>query len=136
MNKQIYVSLPVSDVNKSTDFYIKLGFSKQEDWSMEGKVSCMVWSENIYVMLTEKEHYKTYVNNRELIDAKKYSHALLSLTINSKEGVDALVKIATENGGTFYPYDSGMEFMYNMMIEDLDGHVWEAVYMDMSKMTQ
>jgi uncharacterized protein len=134
MNKQIYISLPVSDVGRSTEFYKKLGFTKQEDWSMDGKVACMTWSETVYIMLTAKDHYQTYINGREIVDAKKYSHALLSLTMESREAVDTMVKITVENGGSHYPYNSGMDFMYNMMIEDLDGHVWECVYMDMSKM--
>jgi predicted lactoylglutathione lyase len=135
-NKQIYISFPVSDVNSSTEFYKKLGFTKQEDWSMEGRVSCMMWSENIYIMLTAKDLYKTYINNKEIIDARNSSHSLISLTLNSKEEVDVVVKIANENGGSHYVYNSGMDFMYNMMVEDLDGNTIEFVYMDMSKMTQ
>jgi uncharacterized protein len=133
MDKQIYISLPVSDLVKSTEFYKKLGFTKQEDWSMDGQVACMLWSDAIYVMLTAKEHYQTYINGRVIVDAKKCSQALLSLTLGSREEVDAIVNVANENGGSSYPFHSGMDFMYNIMIEDLDGHVWETVYMDTSQ---
>jgi hypothetical protein len=134
--KQIYISLPVADIAKSTDFYTKLGFSIQPDWSMEGQVSCMKWSETIYVMLCNKELYKTYINGKDIADASKNSHSMMSFTMENRENIDSLVKIATENGGGNYIYNSGMDFMYNMMISDLDGHVFELVYMDMSKFPQ
>lgn len=135
-NKQVYISLPVADLNTSTEFYRKLGFTKQDDWSMEGQVSCMMWSENIYVMLCVKDLFQTYINGRTIVTPKEHSHALPSLTMGSREEVDEKVKIVMENGGSHYVYNSGMDFMYNIMIEDLDGHVFELAYMDMSKMTQ
>lgn len=135
-NKQIYISVPVKDVAASTEFYKKIGFTKQEDWSMDEVVSCMKWSEEIYVMVTATGHYQTYINGKTIVDAKTNSHSLMSLTMNSREEVDAVVKNADENGGGHYVYSSGMDFMYNMMVEDLDGNTIEFVYMDMSKMTQ
>jgi predicted lactoylglutathione lyase len=134
-NKQIYISVPVKDVAASTEFYQKIGFTFQGDWSMDGIVSCMKWSEEIYVVVTSNSHYQTYINGKTIVDAKTNSHSLMSLTMNSREEVDALVKIADENGGSHYAYSSGMDSMYNMMVEDLDGNTIEFVYMDMSKMT-
>jgi predicted lactoylglutathione lyase len=101
---------------------------------MEGVVSCMKWSEEIYIMLTSNEHYQTYINGRKIVEAKTNSHSLISPTMSSREEVDNVVKTADESGGSHYVYNSGMDFMYNMMVEDLDGNVIEFTYMDMSKM--
>ena len=134
--KTIYINLPVLDLEKSTDFYTKLGFVKNNDWS-NADASCMVWSEEITLMLLTRDFYQKFIGTKTIGFPNISSSVLLSVTLNSKEEVDNFVKIAKENGGNAYQVIiPGAEFMYNFEVEDPDGHIWEPTYIDISKMTQ
>jgi uncharacterized protein len=130
MPKMIFVNLPVADVEKSTVFYEALGFSKNEAFSQVGTSSAMVWSDTINFMLLSHARFADFTAKR-IIDAGKEVQALLCLSIDSREGVDSMVAKAAEGGGKADPgpkQDHG--FMYGRSFEDLDGHVFEPMWMD------
>lgn len=128
MAKMIFVNLPVVDVAKATTFYEAIGFEKNADFSNE-VASSMMWSDTITVMLLGHEFYSTFTD-KQIIDAKKQSGALLCLSFDSRDAVDAHTRAAVEAGGRelHEPQDHG--FMYGRAFEDLDGHGWESMWMD------
>ena len=128
MAKQIFVNLPIKDLNKSKEFFTKLGFSFNPQFS-DDKAACMVISENIFAMLLTEPFFKTFTK-KEICDAKKSTEVLIALDANNRKEVDDLVKKAVEAGGSIYtkPQDEG--WMYSHSFADLDGHQWEIVYMD------
>lgn len=131
MTKRIFVNLPVSDLSRSTAFYEALGFGKNAKFSDE-RASCMVWSDDVYVMLLTKEFYKKFTDGKDIIDAKKENGVLLSLSFNGKEEVQHFADNAEAAGGRVYQVDMGVpaEMMFAYEVEDPDGHIWEPHWMD------
>lgn len=127
MPRMIFVNLPVRDVAKATAFYSALGFEQNMDFSNDA-ASSMVWSDAIHVMLLSHEFYATFTPKR-IIDAKTESGALLCLSFDSREDVDAHLQRALSAGAheLHEPQDHG--FMYGRAFEDLDGHGWESMWM-------
>lgn len=130
MAKMIFVNLPVADVAKATAFYEAVGFKKNPMFSNE-QASSMVWSDTIYVMLLGTDFYRTFTT-KEIIDAKTSSGALLCLSFDSRADVDAFTDAAIAAGGRETRDVQDMGFMYSRAFEDLDGHTYEPMYMDMA----
>jgi predicted lactoylglutathione lyase len=133
MTKQIYVNLPVKDLSKATAFYEALGFSKNPMFSDENAAS-MMWSDEIVVMLLTQECYKGFLRDKEIADTTKTSSVLLAISLDSKEEVQKFADTAKANGGDFYKSGPEMpeEMMFSYDVEDLDGHVWEPMWMNLN----
>ncbi|MCB0446883.1 MAG: VOC family protein [Gelidibacter sp.] len=134
MTKQIFVNLPVEDLNKSMDFFKKLGFTFNMQFTDE-KAACLEIGENIFAMLLTKPMFQGFTK-KPISDAKKVTEVLIAIDVETKVEVDTLVKMAVAAGGKTYmaPQDHG--WMYQHGFEDLDGHQWEVFYSDMSKLPQ
>ena len=128
MAKNIFINLPVKDLKRSMDFFQKLGFSFNMQFTDE-KAACLVIGENIYSMLITEPFFKTFTK-KEIADASKSTEVLIAIDVDSKEAVTKLVKKAVEAGGTVYmePKDHG--WMYSHSFADPDGHQWEVLFMD------
>ncbi|MCW3110988.1 MAG: glyoxalase/bleomycin resistance protein/dioxygenase [Segetibacter sp.] len=128
MATKIFVNLPVKDLDKSIEFFTKLGYSFNPQFTDE-KATCMIIGDDIFVMLLVEQFFKTFVPN-EIADATKSIESIICLSAESREKVDELVKKAIEAGGKIYkePQDHG--FMYGHGYQDLDGHLWEIMWMD------
>ena len=134
MATKVFINLPVQNLPDSMNFFQKLGFSFNPQFTDE-KAGCMVVSDSIFVMLLTSTYFKTFINT-EVCDAHKSTEVLIALDANSKEEVTDMVKKAQSLGGKLYaqPQDNG--WMYQHSFSDLDGHKWEIAYMDMSKLPQ
>ena len=132
MHKQIFVNLAVADLPKSRAFFEALGLSFNPQFSND-QGACLVIGENIYAMLLTREFFKTFVD-KEIADSRKTAEVLTCLSCDSRAEVDTVVANAVRAGGKAHrqPQDHG--FMYGHGFEDLDGHIWELAYMDMSAM--
>ena len=128
MHKQIFVNLPVDDLPKSMAFFSALGLSFNKQFTNDSG-ACLVIGENIHAMLLVKPFFKGFTG-KPIADAKATTECLVCLSCESRAEVDALVAKAVAAGGTAprAPQDHG--FMYGHGFEDLDGHIWELVYMD------
>ena len=132
MTKMIFVNLPVTNLTASKAFYTALGFTNNPQFS-DDTAACMVWSENINVMLLTHNKWKTFTSRP--IPPSNASEVMLALSCGSRAAVDAMNDAAAAHGGAadINPkQDHG--FMYNRNLADPDGHVWEAMWMDMSTM--
>jgi predicted lactoylglutathione lyase len=130
MATKIFVNLPVKDLNKSVDFFTKMGYTFNPQFTNEN-ATCMIISEEIYTMLLVEPFFKTFTK-KEICDTGKSIEAIIALSADSRTEVDELVNKAIAAGGTEPKEAQDMGFMYSRMFEDLDGHVWEIFYMDMS----
>lgn len=128
-SKQIFVNLPVKDLNRSIDFFSKLGFDFNPQFTDEN-ATCMIIGENIYAMLLIEPFFKGFIKT-EIADATKSTEVLVGLSAASREEVDEVIRKVQAAGGKAYdPVDHG--FMYSCSFQDLDGHIWELIYMDES----
>jgi len=129
--KQIFINLAVKDLQKSMDFYAALGFSNNPQFSDDtGK--CMVWSENIFVMIMTHEKFKTFAT-KPVADTKSNLAGLFSLSVDSIDEVNNIVTNGLNSGGTEPNEMRDYGFMQQRTIEDPDGHTWEIFYMDITK---
>lgn len=131
MSKMIYINLPVKNLAASTCFYEAIGCEKNEQFS-DHQASSMVWSDAITFQLLANDYFATFTP-KKIADAHATSEVLLALTRDSREEVDAIVAAAAATGGKAdirEPQDMG--WLYNRAFEDPDGHVFEAIWMDMS----
>lgn len=128
MNKQIYVNLPVKDLERSKAFFSALGFVNNPQFT-NADAACMVVSDSIYVMLLTEAFFKGFTP-KAISDAKTSTEVLLCLSCDSRAAVDDMANKAKAAGGSWPnpPKDHG--FMYQHGFEDLDGHMWELVYME------
>jgi uncharacterized protein len=132
MSKMIFVNLPVSDLAASKTFYTAIGFTINPQFS-DDSAACMVWSETINVMLLTHDKWRTFTSRP--IPPTTSSEVMIALSCDSRASVDAMNTAAAANGGTadINPTQD-LGFMYNRNLADRDGHVWEAIFMDMSAM--
>jgi hypothetical protein len=128
MSTKIFVNLPVNDLNKSVEFFTKLGYTFNPQFTDEN-ATCMIISEDIFVMLLIKPFFQTFTK-KEIVNAAKSTEVLICLSAESREAVDEMVSKALSAGGTSpnAPQDHG--FMYSHGYQDLDGHIWEVIWMD------
>lgn len=129
MATQIFVNLPVKDLKKSVDFFTALGYGFNPQFTDEN-ATCMIVSEDrIFVMLLVEKFFKTFTP-KPISDAKASTEVLIALSCESRVQVDEMVKKAVAAGGRTptQPQDHG--FMYQHGYEDLDGHMWELVFME------
>jgi uncharacterized protein len=127
MARQIFVNLPVKDLDRSVAFFTSLGFTFNPDFTDE-TATCMVVSDTIFVMLLTEAKFKTFTP-KAIADATRSTEVLVCLSCESRAEVDDTVRKAVAAGGTTYsePQDHG--FMYAHGFQDLDGHIWELVAM-------
>ena len=134
MPKMIFVNLPVRDLAASTAFYVALGGTVNPQFSDEQTTS-VVLSDAIVVMLLTHDRYRGFTK-RPIGDARRESQALLALSVDTRDAVDATLTRAVAAGGGADPnpaQDHG--FMFSRSIEDPNGYVWEIVWMNMAAQT-
>jgi predicted lactoylglutathione lyase len=129
--KQIFINIPVSDLEKSMQFYLELGFTINPLFT-DIDQKCMFWSDYIYVMLQSRKFSNSYLE-KQIIDARKYQIPSFTLPVESIKKVNEI----TENGikaGALEPVPATIEdFMYLRSIEDLDGYMWGIMFLDVDR---
>jgi uncharacterized protein len=128
MATQIFVNLPVKDLNKSKAFFEKLGYTFNPQFTNE-EGACLVISDTIFVMLLVEPFFKTFIK-KEIADSRKTTEVILAISAESKQKVDEIVDKALKIGGAKSndPQDYG--WMYSRSFQDPDGHLWEIAYID------
>lgn len=131
MSKQVFINLPVSDLQKSTTFYEALGFIKNPDFS-DDNASALQWSDDIMLMILRKDFYQKFIGDRRIADTRATSAALLAISMDSPEAVTQFAETAKANGGDYYSVDMGVpeDMMFGYEVLDPDGNHWEPVWMN------
>ncbi len=134
MGTKIYVNLPVKDLNRSVEFFTNLGFKFNPQFTDEN-ATCMIVGEDIFVMLLVEKFFKTFTK-KEISDATNSTEVIVALSADSRENVDGMISKVIKAGGieSREPQDHG--WMYGRSFQDIDGHLWEVVYMDSSALNQ
>lgn len=134
MSKQVFINLPVKDLNKSMAFYEAIGFANNPQFT-DCTAACMVWSDAIFVMLLTHDKLEQFIS-KTIIDAKQTVGVINALSLDSNDEVNAFTEKAVKAGGREYAEPKDYGFMQQRCVEDLDGHNWEVLYMDLSKFPQ
>jgi predicted lactoylglutathione lyase len=128
MSTKIFVNLPVRDLNKSIEFFTRLGYKFNPQFTDE-TATCMIVAGDIFVMLLTHAKFQEFTP-KPICDATKSTEVLVCLSCDSKEAVDDLVKKAIAAGGKTHAEPKDYGFMYQHGYMDLDGHIWELIHMD------
>ena len=128
MAKKIFVNLPVKDLNKTVEFFTKLGFEFNPQFTDEN-ATCMIVNKDIFIMLLVEKFFKTFTK-KEICDTRKDTEVIIALSTESREKVDQMINDVIEAGGkeSRKPQDHG--WMYGRSFQDINGHLWEIIYMD------
>jgi uncharacterized protein len=132
---KIFVNLPVSDLKKTMNFFSELGFKFNPMFTDEN-AACMVISEDIYAMLLVEKFFKSFIPDKEICDAKKNAEAIVALSTKSRKEVDELIRKVVAAGGSEYREAQDYGWMYGRAFQDINGHIWEVVYMDMNSIPE
>jgi uncharacterized protein len=133
MSKMIFVNLPVADLDAAKAFYEAIGAVNNPQFTDE-TAACMVFSDTIHVMLLTHDKYAQFTD-KTIADAHKTSQVLIAISADSRAGVDEIAGKALAAGGREPREAQDYGFMYSRTFEDLDGHTWEPMYMDMDAFT-
>ena len=134
MAKDFWLNLPVKDISRSKAFFTQLGFQFNPHYNNPNSACLLVGEKNIVVMLFEEPAFKGFISGN-VADTRQGAEVLLSFDAQSKEEVDELVKKVIAAGGRSDHKPSEMTgWMYGCVFTDLDGHRWNILHMDMSKM--
>lgn len=132
MATKMFVNFAVKDLKNTMDFFSKLGFLYNPQFT-DDNAACMVINDDCSVMLLAEAFFKTFTK-KELVDAHKSTEALIAISADSKDKVNEILDKALAMGATEVrePQDHG--FMFGRSFSDLDGHIWEIIWMDQSVM--
>ncbi len=128
MNRNIFVNLPVRDLDRSKAYFAKLGYTFNAQFT-DQTAACMVISENIYAMLITHARFADFTV-KAIADSNKTTEVLIALSCDSKEEVAQIANKALAAGASEAKEPQDYGFMVVRSINDLDGHIWEYMWMD------
>ncbi|GAA4332803.1 VOC family protein [Mucilaginibacter gynuensis] len=134
MAKQIFVNLPVKDLNRSVEFFTAIGYTFNPQFTNEN-ATCLILGDNIFAMLLVEPFFQSFTK-KDIVDTAKGNEVIVCLSADSRDEVDAFVSKAVAAGGTVAGEKEDHGWMYGHGFQDLDGHLWEMSYMDMSALPQ
>ena len=130
--RQLFVNLPVENLDRTIAFFTALGFGFNPKFTDEN-ATCLVISEHIQVMLLTKPFFAGFTK-KPVADARAATETLLAISCESREEVDTMMAKAVAAGAATPMEIKDYGFMYQHGFEDLDGHQWEVFWMDESAM--
>lgn len=135
MPTKIFVNLPVKDLDRSVDFFTKIGYTFNTQFINENATCMIIEDPSIYVMLLTEPFFSNFTKEA-ICDARKFTESIICFSCNSREEVDETVRKAVAAGATAPNPKQDHGFMYSHGYKDLDGHLWEVAYMDMDAVPQ
>ena len=132
-DREIYVNLPVADLNRSKAFFAALGFEFNRQFT-DDKSACMIIGEKSYVMMLRNEMYEGFVPGKAIADASVTSEVIVAVSAPDRAAVDTMIANAVAAGGSEYRAAEDHGWMYYRAFQDLDGHVWEVLAIDESQL--
>lgn len=135
MIKEFWFNLSVKDVKKSKTFFKAIGFtSNPMHENADHLASFFIGDKKVVMMLFPNDTFKTFTSNH-LVNTSKGTEVLFNIDAQNKTEVDMMTEKVKAAGGIIYAKPETKDgWMYGCGFEDLDGHRWNVLYMDFSKM--
>ncbi len=134
MTKEIWLNLPVKNVDKSKEFFGKIGFSLNEKQTNETMACFTVGEKKMTVLFFSEETFKSFTRS-EISETNTCAEVLISFDAENRDEVDETARKVFEAGGAIFSEPAEIQgWMYGFAFADLDGHRWNQVFMDFSKM--
>ena len=132
--RMLFVNIPVANLERSKEFFAKLGFSYNPLFTDE-TAACMLVGEHAFLMLLTREKFAQF-SKLPIADPRTHALALYSFSVSSRDEVDAVSAAALAAGGTEADDAEDYGFMYSRSFFDLDGHGWQVMWMDPAALQQ
>ena len=132
MTKEIWLNLPVKDINKTKEFFEKIGFTPNEQYS-NAEMACFIIGEKaMNVLFVGEDTFRGFAKC-EIADSRQGSEVLISFDAESREEIDETASTVFEAGGTIFSEPAEIQGgMYGFAFADLDGHRWNMLFMNLS----
>lgn len=127
MHSQMFINLPVKDLQRSRKFFEGMGYVFNPQFSND-QGACLILGEHSFAMLLTEPFFSGFTT-KPIGDAHTATQSLIALSCESREKVDELVKLAVQGGASTPKAPADHGFMYQHGFHDLDGHVWEVFWM-------
>lgn len=134
MATSIFVNVPTADLERSKRFYTALGATLNPLFT-DDNAACVVWDENVYFMVLTNEYFSSFTD-KQVVDPKTHTHALIALTRDSRADVDRAIEAGVANGGTEPNEPQDLGFMYSRDLEDPDGNGIQFTFMEPAAVEQ
>ena len=135
MAKDVWINLPVKDLARSVTFFNQIGFAPNPGpGNSDNSASFIIGEKKVVLMLFVQDVFSGFTNNA-VSDTAKGSEVLFSLGADSRDQVNDIANRARSAGGTVFSEPGESHgFMYGCGFCDPDGHRWNVLFMDASKM--
>jgi uncharacterized protein len=134
MSSKIFINLPVTDLKRSMEFYTGIGFTNNPSFT-DQTAAAMSFTDIIIVMLLTRKKFAEFTD-KAIADTKKVATCILSLSVESTSKLNEIVNKAVDSGGKEPQAARDYGFMLQRSFEDPDGHLWEVIYMDQTRLPQ
>ena len=135
MEQEFWLNLSSKDLEKAKEFFIKLGFKINERHQAPHMVSMFVGNKNIILNLFTESLFQGFIGGHPITNTIQSNEILFSIGASSPKEVDDMAQRAENAGGTLYAKPAAKDgWMYGCGFVDLDGHRWNILYMDVTKM--
>lgn len=136
MTKEIWLNLPAKDLNKTKEFFSRIGFTLNEKQHNDQMVGFTVGEKAVAVLFVAEETFKEFARN-EISDTTAGTEVLISFDAASRDEVDETARKVFEAGGTVFSEPAEIQgWMYGFAFADPNGHRWNQIFMDFSKLPQ
>jgi len=136
MTKEIWLNLPSKNLDETKGFFNKIGWTLNENQSNNDMICFSVGEKQITVLFFQEEMFKN-ITKSEISDTKTGAEILISFDAESRQEIDETARKVFDAGGTIFSEPAEIQgWMYGFGFADLDGHRWNMVFMDFSKLPQ
>ena len=134
MTKDLWINLPVKDVKKAKEFFVRIGFVANDKHASDEMACIEVGTKKMNVLLIAEETFRGFTKS-EIADTEAGAEVILSFDAESREEIDETARQVFEAGGRIFAAPSEIQgWMYGFAFADPDGHRWNMLFMDSSKM--
>lgn len=126
---QMFVNLPVTDLDRAKKFYTALGFSINPKFTDHNAACVVVEDGHSYFMILVREYFQT-MTDLPIGDPAVNPSVATTIFVDSREAVDAAVAAGVAAGGAEPGEPADYGFMYQRGLTDPDGNVIDFGWMD------
>jgi uncharacterized protein len=126
---QVFINVPVTDLERSKAFYTALGFTINPMFSDHNGACVVVEDGHSYIMIQLREFFQTHTE-LTIGDPAVNPTSGTAFFVDTREAVDEAVAAGVAAGGSEIGEPSDYGFMYQRGLADPDGNVVDFGWMD------
>ena len=126
---QMFVNLPVTDLDRAKAFYEAIGFSINPAFTDHNAACVVVEDGDNYFMILTREYFQTFTK-LAIGDPAVNPSVSTAIFLDTKDAVDKTVTDGIAAGGTEPQPATDYGFMYQRGLTDPDGNILDFGWMD------